>query len=75
MNSRPNVQWDKEYLEGYGPQYFKEYMAMVHGVDEQFGRILDELDSLGLKNDTLVVFFQITVVVWVQMVNRQKCSL
>ncbi|MEH8183891.1 sulfatase-like hydrolase/transferase [Aeromonas allosaccharophila] len=57
LNSRPNVQWNKEYLEGYGPQYFKEYMAMVHGVDEQFGRILDELDSLGLKNDTLVVFF------------------
>ena len=57
LNSRPNVQWNKEYLEGYGPQYFKEYMAMVHGVDEQFGRILDELDHLGLKNDTLVVFF------------------
>ncbi|HIF9289294.1 TPA: sulfatase family protein [Photobacterium damselae] len=57
LNTRPNVQWDKEYLEGYGPNYFKEYMAMVNGVDEQFGRIVDELDRLNLANDTLVVFF------------------
>ncbi|MCE4936403.1 sulfatase family protein [Aliivibrio fischeri] len=57
LNSRPNVQWDKEYLEGYGPEYFKEYMAMVNGVDEQFGRIVDELDALNLAKDTLVVFF------------------
>uniref|UniRef100_UPI00114D3E0F Chondroitin sulfate/dermatan sulfate 4-O-endosulfatase protein n=1 Tax=Vibrio sp. FC509 TaxID=1540143 RepID=UPI00114D3E0F len=57
LNTRPNVQWDQEYLEGYGPEYFKEYMAMVHGVDDQFGRIIDELDRLGLTEDTLVVFF------------------
>nr|WP_241149062.1 sulfatase-like hydrolase/transferase [Photobacterium sanguinicancri] len=57
LNTRPNVQWDKEYLEGYGPEYFKEYMAMVNGVDEQFGRIVDELDRLGLEEETLVVFF------------------
>ncbi len=57
LNTRPNIQWDKEYTEGYGPKYFKEYMAMVHGVDEQFGRIIDELDRLQLAEDTLVVFF------------------
>lgn len=57
LNTRPNVIFDKEYLEGYGPKYFKEYMAMVNGVDEQFGRIVDELDRLGLDEDTLVVFF------------------
>lgn len=57
LNTRPNVKWDKEYQEGYGPKYFKEYMAMVNGVDEQFGRIIDELDRLNLSEDTLVVFF------------------
>ncbi len=34
LNTRPNVKWDVEYQEGYGPQYFKEYLAMVNGVDE-----------------------------------------
>lgn len=57
LNTRPNVDWDKEYLEGYGPKYFKEYLAMVTGVDEQFGRIIDELDKQGLADNTLVVFF------------------
>lgn len=57
LNSRPNVDWDKRYLEGYGPQYFKAYLAMVSGVDEQFGRILAELEQQGLAEDTLVVFF------------------
>ena len=57
LNTRPNVQWDTEYLEGYGPQYFKEYLAMITGVDEQFGRIIDELDKQGLSENTLVLFF------------------
>lgn len=57
LNSRPNVVWDKEYLKGYGPDFFKEYMAMINGVDEQFGRIVNELEHLNLAEDTLVVFF------------------
>ncbi|EDL8430476.1 TPA_asm: sulfatase-like hydrolase/transferase [Salmonella enterica subsp. diarizonae] len=57
LNKRPNVVWDKTYQEGYGPEYFKEYMAMINGVDEQFGRILAELERLKLDKDTLVVFF------------------
>ncbi|MDX1301340.1 sulfatase-like hydrolase/transferase [Photobacterium sp.] len=57
LNSRPNVVWDKEYLKGYGPDFFKEYMAMINGVDEQFGRIINELERLNLAEDTLVVFF------------------
>ncbi|AIJ07603.1 MULTISPECIES: sulfatase family protein [Edwardsiella] len=57
LNTRPNVDWQANYQEGYGPQYFKEYMAMVNGVDEQFGRILAELDKQGLAENTLVVFF------------------
>jgi arylsulfatase A-like enzyme len=34
----------------------KYYFAMVTGVDEQFGRLLDALDSAGLAGDTIVVF-------------------
>lgn len=32
------------------------YFASVTGVDRQFGRILDELDRLGLTDNTIVVF-------------------
>ncbi len=32
------------------------YFASVTGVDRQFGRILDALDSLGLADNTIVVF-------------------
>ena len=34
----------------------KNYLAMVTGVDEQFGRLLATLDELGLAEDTIVVF-------------------
>ena len=57
LNTRPSVDWDKEYLPGFGPQYFKEYLTMVTGVDDQFGRILRALDEEGLSENTLVVFF------------------
>jgi arylsulfatase A-like enzyme len=32
-------------------------MAMVENVDENVGRVLSKLDSLGLSNNTIVVFF------------------
>lgn len=57
LNPRPTVDWDKKYPNGFGPQHMNSYLAMVNGVDEQFGRILQELDKQGLSNDTLVVFF------------------
>jgi arylsulfatase A-like enzyme len=34
----------------------RDYYAAITGVDEQFGRILDTLDELGLSDDTIVVF-------------------
>jgi arylsulfatase A-like enzyme len=34
----------------------KNYFAMVTGVDDQLGRILDGLDELGLARDTIFVF-------------------
>lgn len=57
LNRRPNVEWEGDYPAGFGPQYFREYLTMVSGVDDQFGRILAELDRQGLTENTLVVFF------------------
>ncbi len=34
----------------------KDYYAMISGVDEQFGKILDELDASGLSKNTIVLF-------------------
>lgn len=33
-----------------------DYDRTIHGADEDFGRILDELDKLGLARNTLVIF-------------------
>ncbi len=37
-------------------RYQEHYHASISFVDEQIGRILDELDRLGLSDDTLVLF-------------------
>ncbi|RMD83567.1 MAG: DUF229 domain-containing protein [Lentisphaerae bacterium] len=56
--NRPNV----PPLDSCPPQarhaatHIREYFAMVTGIDEQVGRILDGLDQLGLQNDTIVLF-------------------
>ncbi|MHC4120667.1 MAG: sulfatase [Planctomycetota bacterium] len=34
-----------------------EYAAMVHSLDENVGRIMKEIDELGIADDTVVVFF------------------
>ncbi|EEG85483.1 hypothetical protein PROPEN_02290 [Proteus penneri ATCC 35198] len=75
LNTRPNVQWDTEYQEGYGPQYFKEYMAMVNGVDEQFGRIVDELENKALQIILLLFSSLIMAVAWGQMGKPPKIIL
>jgi len=52
--NRPNVQ-----LTGKGAEAVEaapDYFAMCTGVDDQFGRLLAELDALGLADDTIVVF-------------------
>ncbi len=56
LNTRPNVDWDKHWGKKKGPQHFKSYLAMVNGIDEQFGRLLEQLDKQNLAEDTLVVF-------------------
>ncbi len=40
----------------YYRKHVKNYFAMVTGVDDQFGRILDALKQNGLDKDTIVVF-------------------
>ena len=34
-----------------------QFAAMVESVDESFGRIISELDKLGLRENTIVIFF------------------
>ena len=34
----------------------REYLASVHGVDRNLGRVLDTLDELGLHDNTIVIF-------------------
>ena len=40
----------------YYRKNIKNYLAMVTGVDEQFGRILSAIKEQGLEEDTIVVF-------------------
>jgi arylsulfatase A-like enzyme len=43
--------WGKYYR-----KHIKNQLAMVTGVDEQFGRIMDALEARGLEENTIVVF-------------------
>ncbi len=53
---RPNIpaadtRWGKHYR-----QQIRHYYAMITGVDEQVGRILDALDASGMADNTLFIF-------------------
>lgn len=53
---RPNVpaagtKWGDHYR-----KHIRNYLTMIHGVDEQFGRMLDALEAQGLAENTIVVF-------------------
>jgi arylsulfatase A-like enzyme len=37
-------------------RYMQDYLACVQGVDDGVGRLLDELDSQGLADDTIVMY-------------------
>lgn len=54
--TRPNIpaagtQWGDYYRAN-----IRNYYAMITGVDDQFGRILDTLEAVGLADNTIVVF-------------------
>ena len=53
--TRPNVDLDSE-TGREAARIAPDYFAAVTGVDEQIGRLLHELDLLGLADDTVVVF-------------------
>jgi len=36
--------------------FIAEYYGMIHNVDENLGRILNQLDALGIAEDTVVIF-------------------
>jgi len=55
--NRPNVNKEGQTPGGrLARRHIKNYFAMVSGVDEQFGRILDALRAEGLESNTIVVF-------------------
>lgn len=49
----PGMDWGQG---GSMPHVLRDYYACMSGVDEQFGRIVRQIDSLGLWDRTLVVF-------------------
>ncbi len=55
LASRPNIdpksKWRSHFVQNVIPYY-----AMVTGVDEQFGRILNALEENGLSENTIVIF-------------------
>jgi len=48
--------WPHEAPIEFGKQYLDPYFAEIAYFDEQFGRLISELDQLGMGEDTLVVF-------------------
>jgi len=55
--NRPNVNLKGDTAGGkLARRHMKNYLAMVTGVDDQFGRILKAIEDEGLKNNTIVVF-------------------
>lgn len=55
---KPNLQLppDLAALGGSSGRHFSGYMGMIQKLDEAFGRLLDALRSLGLEDDTIVLF-------------------
>ena len=53
---RPNIPDADTKMGAYYRKNIRNYYAMITGVDEQFGRILEALKQQGLEEDTLVVF-------------------
>lgn len=49
--------WRKSFINGEGYQNtMRCYYAMANSIDEQFGRVISHLDSLGLSENTIIVF-------------------
>ncbi len=46
----------KELLEWKYRRYMRDYLSCILAVDENVGRVLDYLDTNGLKDDTIIVY-------------------
>jgi arylsulfatase A-like enzyme len=53
--NRPNVNLETKHGQ-LAEEVAADYFAMCTAVDEQFGRLLNEIDRLGLREDTVVIF-------------------
>jgi arylsulfatase A-like enzyme len=54
---RPNVDVEgDDRMARLAREQTRNYFAMMTGIDEQVGRLLDALDELGLADDTIVLF-------------------
>ncbi|MFC2118402.1 sulfatase [Bacteroidota bacterium] len=57
LYDRPNVDLEGDHpMSKYARKNIKNYLAMITGVDDQFGRILKALEEAGLEKNTIVVF-------------------
>ncbi len=54
--SRPNIPPPGTQWGDYYRAHISNYYAMITGVDEQFGRILQALDEAGMADNTIVLF-------------------
>ncbi|MDP6524052.1 MAG: sulfatase [Kiritimatiellia bacterium] len=48
--------WHNHIVKQNMEQFLRPYYAMVNSIDEQFGRLMDKLDELGIADNTIVVF-------------------
>ena len=51
QNPSPRVETEAEIRE-----FIAEYYGMIHNIDWNLGRILNQLDALGISEDTMVIF-------------------
>jgi len=56
LTQRPNIPPQGTWAGYYYRNNIRNYYAMITGVDEQFGRILQALDDQNLADNTIVVF-------------------
>jgi len=57
LYNRPNLELEGDApMSKYARKNIKNYLAMISGVDDQFGRILKTLKEAGLEKNTIVIF-------------------
>lgn len=53
---KDSTEWHNEFINSGYQETMRCYYSMVNSIDEQFGRLLDKIDELGLTGNTIVVF-------------------